>query len=283
VTVNSFAEAKAIIERRRKENPRCSICIASYDKPKLLERTLDSILRQNFACEIIVVDDGSPETETGRICADKQVVYYRIEREPGYRNPSFARNIAYKLAKTDIIIAQSDDVVHESPYLLKGLCELGERECHLASVRNAVFSDSGILMRQDKWYVHSDFNPRPLFFLGSLWRKDLCAIGGNEEWNPPGHEDDLFAVMLSRGPRLNVVYRDELLGFHQNHSRPSLRKCYRESESLFNKRYDECRTAGKWCSGGGPWEYVQGKPVTTIDGLNRESAKQESRNLTANV
>lgn len=65
-------------------------------------------------------------------------------------------------------------------------------------------------------------NRRPLLFLGAVWRKDVYAVGGNdEEFTDPGWEDNWFAECLMRGRGLNPRYVSAE-GFHLNHSRDSI-------------------------------------------------------------
>ena len=81
-----------------------SLCIATFDKPAYLQRTLASIVGQRAGCEleIIVVDDGSPGDETVEVCCGfPSVKYIRIDRDPTFRNPSVARNVAYRAATGD--------------------------------------------------------------------------------------------------------------------------------------------------------------------------------------
>ena len=75
---------------------KCSICIAAYDKPRHLERVLQSVCSQDppFDVETIVVDDGTPGDSVSLVCrAFPEVVYHRIDRAPGYRNPAAARRL----------------------------------------------------------------------------------------------------------------------------------------------------------------------------------------------
>lgn len=234
-----------------------SIVLATHNKPELLNNTMESIVRQSFTGEIIVVDDGStPETKA--VCDEFDLRYFRIERESEYRNPCFARNVGYKHARGDIVIAQSDDVVHNDG-CIKRLCKLRQGEFHLATVYNAKISDSGIRCLSE--YV-SAMNPRPFFFLGSLWRKDLYAIGGNcESYVLPGFDDDFFAEQLTKGLGLEPVIRGDVIGYHQDHKRPRLRKPYQQMSRVFASRVAECEESGNWCAIGGPWEYVQGKSL----------------------
>ena len=82
--MSKFREAaRKLRERRAQRVVECSIVLATYNKPKLLERTLDSILRQRppFRYEVIVVDDGSTDN-TAAIRADAARSKSILERIP---------------------------------------------------------------------------------------------------------------------------------------------------------------------------------------------------------
>lgn len=201
----------------------CSIVIATYNKADILKQTLLSIFSQDAEFEVVVVNDGSDD-HTDEVCSKFPLVYKYLDR-PGYKNPSHARNIGYSLSKNDVIIAQSDDVVHIEKdtiskleeALLPGTFVLGEVWNGTCGV-----SEDGVISDIKKtWlYVGKDYQ-RPFFFLGALYRKDLFAIGGNdEEFVEPGYDDDWFATCLILGLKLKPVYTT-IQGLHQSHSRPS--------------------------------------------------------------
>lgn len=237
-----------------------SVVMATHNKPGPLARTLDSIIRQrpDFNWEVIVVDDGSAGNETETVCKERGVTYFRIDRAGEYRNPGPARNLGYRHAKGEIVIAQSDDVVHEQPDSVRRLAEVKHGEMHFATVQDTRFSDTGIPMKRMQVYV-GPFNRRPFFFLGSIYRKDLYAIGGScNEFNLAGYDDDFMADCLLNGPKLEPVFRSDVVGLHQQHSRPPLREPYAAMKRVYQRRQAECEASGVWCSVGGPWEYKEG-------------------------
>jgi len=245
-----------------------SICIATYDKPLALRKTLDSIVSQDpeFTWELIVVDDGSPTDETTKVCEDfPKVQYHRIDRAPGYRNPAKARNVAYRMAKGEIIIAQSDDVVHRSPNCITALVNaITPGAFVIATVINTkdgcVYSDpkSGGYGDQLKIYT-SPSRQRPLFFLGALYRRDLYAVGGNdEEFEAPSGEDRWFGLCLMNGLGLTPIYSSRILGHHQAHPHcdPAL---VAPSQELIRRKivYAQAnRSRASWTASGGPWLFV---------------------------
>lgn len=234
----------------------CSICLATKDKAEYLDRTLESIRNQvvPFEYEISVADDGSVDN-TKKICDIWGVDKYSYIENNVYRNPSVARNVAYKQADGDIIIAQSDDVMHVDN-AIEVLCNrLHKGEFIIATVHNwdVIKSERKGLYTGMGWQ-------RPFFFLGSLGRKDLYAVGGNdEEFVGLGYDDDWFGDCLTKGLRLRCVYRVDVKGYHQDHPRPlNLADLVQESKQLYKKKVQLAKE-GKilWQSSSGPWEYTK--------------------------
>lgn len=243
---------------------RTSICIATYDRPELLQRTLDSILVQSvpFCYEIIVVDDGSPDQRTRDLCSHLPVRYARIDREPGYRfNPAAARNLAYRLAVGEVIICQSDDVIHGEGTIRKLSEGISPIKFLIATVWNVDQKQQPVGLRgygdrcSNLSLLTGKENPRPLFFLGSVYREDLYAVGGNDE-SLIGREDVFLADCLIRGLGLQPEFLSDVTGYHQDHERPfhtlEVRRAAAES---YKRRVKECIASDVWVSRGGPWFY----------------------------
>jgi glycosyltransferase involved in cell wall biosynthesis len=234
----------------------CSIVIASRNHAALLNNTLASIRSQSppFGYELIVVDDGSTD-ETSEVCGRYDIKYVRLESEC-YRNPCFARNVACRIARGRVLICQSDDVIHRTPDAIERLVmDLHEGEFLIATVYNwDPVTDRFLTPRQ---YTGLE-NQRPFFFLGSVWRKDLYAVGGNdEEFVRPAFDDDWLADCLIHGRGLKPRYLPNVVGYHQNHPRPAnLARLVVSSERLYRQKV-KLAQAGKipYCASSGPWPY----------------------------
>lgn len=245
---------------------KCSICIATYNKPEALQRTLESIIAQAISLEweLIVVDDGSPGNETYKVCSEFRAVRYtRIDREPKYRNPSAARNLAYRQAKGEIIICQSDDVIHYTPDSVERLVSyLLPRSFVLATVINVDSKGNPYRNVAGKGYgdhLQTYVSPqrkRALFFLGALRREDLYAVGGNdEEFTVPSGEDRWFALCLINGRKLKPIYTWDVVGHHQAHTHcdPNI---IQPSQILVQKKTTLARSKRiPWCSSRGSWYF----------------------------
>lgn len=239
-------------------NMKCSICIASHDKSQYLKKTLDSIFCQSvpFSYEVIIVDDGSPGIETAELCKQYPVRYHRIDRDPGFLNQSRARNISYRMASSDIIISQADDVVHASPNCIISLVnKLTTGHFVIAKVLNTDAMGNPICTSGVTEYTGLT-RQKPYFFLGSLYRSDVYKIGGNDEdfMVAPAYEDDWFGDCLTMGLGLSPVYATEIVGHHLDHPRKITEKDVTPSKILYHhKKAMAERGEIPWRSASGPW------------------------------
>lgn len=233
-----------------------SICMSTHNKPDLLRNTLKSIYRQRpgFDFETIVVDDGSIDQRIANVCKDFPVRYHRINRAPGFRNPCVARNVAYKMAQSDIIIAQSDEVLHVSDNTIQYLTE---------ELKPGQFLMANVFCLGKKGNIDGYFvgpkRPVPFFFLGSLWREDLFFVGGNDEEFivAPAWEDLWFGDCLINGRKLTPVFSTDIVGHHQWHEYTSRPENETASKDLYYKK-KALAEQGKiaWQSAAGAWPFI---------------------------
>jgi glycosyltransferase involved in cell wall biosynthesis len=98
-----------------KMNPEISVVIPTYNRSKILQRAINSIISQTFQhWELIVVDDCSTDNTFDIVklftARDKRIQYYKLERNSG---ANAARNFGSKYASSDIIsFLDSDDEMH---------------------------------------------------------------------------------------------------------------------------------------------------------------------------
>jgi len=236
-----------------------SICMATYNKAEYLRESLASIRSQEvaFPFEVVVVDDGSTDN-TYDVCKRYGVdQYIRLESD-GYRNPGIPRNIAYRAAKGEILILQSDDVIHPAGSL-DILCS---RLIEGTFVIIHTFEYDAVLKKLGAPITLSTREvPKPFFFLGSVWRSDVFAVGGNDEdFQVPGAEDNWFADCLIKGQGLMPVYVKDMIALHQTHKRPKqLQAWVRKSRQIYQRKL-RAANAKKipWKSSGGAWDEKRG-------------------------
>jgi glycosyltransferase involved in cell wall biosynthesis len=230
--------------------PVASVCIATHNKAPVLARVLESIFRQGQPIEVIVCDDSSAD-ETPTLSYEYPITYLRINRGPGYRNPAVPRNLAMKAATADILILQSDDVVHIGT-TIEPLLSINPNRFNIATVWN-IDPSNGHVLRQFTGHAH----PLPLFFLGSVWRHHAYAVGGNdEEFVLPGGEDNWFSRCLERHLGLSAEFRADVIGHHQEHARPA--NLHSEIYAVTIPQFHaKCSAAehghGPWTAASGPW------------------------------
>ncbi len=242
---------------------RFSVCLSTFNKAPYLDRTLRSIATQaadgldDGRGEVIVVDDGSTDG-TEAMMDDLSgkwswLRYIRLGEAVGrWRNPCVARNIGYQAARGEVVIAQSDDVMHVGNVLeVLGLRGPADGTFTIATVYNYEVSTGRQLM------VYTGIvYPRKLFFLGSVLRKHIYEIGGNCEdfANGPDAEDDWFGDCLTKGLGLMVIHDPGVIGHHQNHTRTQYRdfveQCKANHALLATKR-----ARGVYVANGGPWPF----------------------------
>ena len=134
---------------------------------------------------------------------------------------------------------QSDDVLHSGYDVISNLASVKKGEVQFATVWNYQRGRSTV-------NFCSPENPRPLFFLGSIWSEDFWAVGGNDEdFTDPGYEDTYLAESLSR--KYNMVFRDDVVGLHQDHPRPkNLSSLLKGSQELYEEKLKNKGWTSSW-------------------------------------
>ncbi len=100
---------------RESNNPKVSVCLTHYNRPKLLRQSVDSLLSQDYPnFEVILVDDGSPSKAAQAALDQLEMVFaergWRIVRlQNGYLGK--ARNSAVEHANGEFFLFMDDDNV----------------------------------------------------------------------------------------------------------------------------------------------------------------------------
>jgi len=221
---------------------RASICIPTFNRESLLRKTLQSIVDQDFPVEIIVVDDGSSDG-TEKLKDEFPIRYYYINR-PYYASPARPLNAAIKLAESEILIIQSAEVVHKSKDNLRLLVEEIERSpsrMAFATVEDRTVKTKGLSPGQ----LTGNGNKRSLFFLGSIRKEHLMAVGGvDEDYIYPARDDYDLSVRLGRKLHLSPIWLDNVVAEHLPHDRlidpkyiSMMQQLYKDKEKLYKDGY----------------------------------------------
>lgn len=238
---------------------KCSIVIATKDKPELLKLTLASIFKQepSFNTEVIVVND-SICSAAFNVCSHygKHIHYYSTGSKR-YGNPAHARNVGYLAAKGEVIISQCDDVIHVSENVVENLVtQLQDGEFLLAKCENWEYAnDEPATYKMD--YCSVNKRSVPYFFCGAVKREDIYAIGGNdEEFTEVCYDDNWFADCLIKGRGLKPRHSTDILTHHVAHGYPkNSHKNEPVSKKLYHDKVVNAKRTGVWQASSGPWPF----------------------------
>jgi len=156
--------------------PDVSVVIPTYNRQRLVQDTIDSVLRQTFTdLELIVVDDGSTD-DTGRILGERYAsrIHYVYQENQG---ESVARNHGIDLAMGRYIaFVDSDDLWH--PDKLKRQIEVLEAlpEVGMISTQAHWINYEGMHLKQ---LPHGHDRKSETIFWSDLVLDNVVAGGGS--------------------------------------------------------------------------------------------------------
>lgn len=225
-----------------------SIVTAYYNRKKLFENTLSSIVSQSpdpsMELEVIAVDDGSDEEERLEDLTEQYpfLKVIRLEKaDKWYFNSCIPFNIGFREAKGDIVILQNPECLHygnvlkytqkhinDSNYIsfscfslgiestdnLHTLLESPEKLQKLMADNNVGYIGDGL----DCWYNHSVINPKGYHFCAAITKKNLYDLGGFDERFARGiaFDDNEFLHRVKlKGLQIEII--DQPIVLHQNH------------------------------------------------------------------
>ena len=165
-----------------------SIIIPCYNHGVMLREALASVeeTRNTNLLEVIIVDDGSSDTETTGILDEVAEADYRLVRQPN-RGVGAARNVGVQLAKGEFILPLDSDNRLREVYLNEGVSLLKNNPGI-----GVVYADLEFFgERSGRWHV-------PNFDLVSLIRTnfiDACALYRKNLWEEVGGYDEQMPRM----------------------------------------------------------------------------------------
>ncbi|MEY8848344.1 glycosyltransferase family 2 protein [Psychroserpens sp. XS_ASV72] len=150
-----------------------SIIIPYYNRPKKLQRAIDSVFEQTFTdYEIIVVDDCSeipPKTIT-----DNRIAYLKNDENKG---PGFSRNYGMSVAKGDyIVFLDTDDYWHKD-FLKQVIAALkNNQEAIMAYANGYYVNESGTAVEEMRLNAQKLNTILPNIFIdGRPWGTAACV------------------------------------------------------------------------------------------------------------
>ena len=182
-------------------NPRVSVVIATYERPELLLRCIDALLRQTLPSplfEVVVVDDGSARTTRERVMTElgqrrlaRRAPTLRFLWLRANRGPAAARNHGILAARGTIIAFTDDDTLPCADWLQRGVAAIAagadavagkvvvplpavptDYERDAAGLESAAFVTANCFVRRDLLSTIGGFDER----FRCAWREDtdLC-------------------------------------------------------------------------------------------------------------
>jgi glycosyltransferase involved in cell wall biosynthesis len=185
-----------------------AVIIPTADRPELLLRAVESVRRQTFPPnKIVVVDNGV--LDCGLIVPDDQVVILRAAPRIG---PGRSRNLGAQHAGTDYIAFLDDDDVWDADYLRHSMSlvvqfsalvvvgRLKRRAANGASDKDYKLFPSHLNDQRSVYYKNPGFGGQNIFLRNDLFLR----LGGFDEKMPASEDRDLAARILQAGETIYV-------------------------------------------------------------------------------
>jgi Glycosyltransferase like family 2 len=206
--------------------PAVSIAIPCWKRPEFLERTLASIAAQKYPgpVELIVVEDdydGGKIHGIASLYGAKYLSRPRTEAYPLFQSVSKLWNMCLHACSHDIIILQTDDIIHESPNTIDRLV------WHLVNNPKCVATPLIRSLHEDgtfhEWFNHPPIPPHGGRISGTgphtMWKEDFLRIGGYEEmFYGYGYDDNYMQYLVQRNG-LKFDYVEDVMCSHPFHTR----------------------------------------------------------------
>jgi glycosyltransferase involved in cell wall biosynthesis len=203
--------------------PSVTISFPCWNRGRELRVTLESIKRQNYPVELVVVEDGD-DGLTEALAAEYGAKYIRRERTESYpifQNIASLWNLCMKHSTGDILILQTAEVLHESENVIAELVARVEGKPKVLAT--PLIKDLAPDGSFAGWYNHPTEGSRPGWISGAgphAFRKsEMAEIGGYEEefYGYGGEDNYLFYLLRKNG--WSIEYVESAVCAHQWHER----------------------------------------------------------------
>jgi glycosyltransferase involved in cell wall biosynthesis len=165
-----------------------SIVIPHYNQGRFLQETLRSIEKSRTAAlrEVIIVDDGSSDSEALKVLDALDGSWYTLLRQPN-RGLGAARNAGIRLAQGELILPVDSDNRVRKPYFTDGPAMFaGDERVGIVYGDAEYFGD-----RAGRWHV-PEFNFVRLVAQNFI---DACALFRKRLWEDVGGYDEHMPYM----------------------------------------------------------------------------------------
>jgi glycosyltransferase involved in cell wall biosynthesis len=226
---NQVSHALTLGPRVWAESPRVSVIIPAYNIATFIGETLQSVFAQTFAdYEVIVINDGSPDTEEFERVLEpyrERIRYLKQEN----RGASVARNAGLRAARGEFVAFLDGDDLWAPNYLEEQLEFAGEHGCDLVCADAMIFgcsADAGrtyfeAVMKTapatgDVTFLDLVSGERSLITSGVVVRRQLIFdIGLFDETLRNAQDFDLWLRLAKGGARLS--YQRRVLLHYRSH------------------------------------------------------------------
>jgi GT2 family glycosyltransferase len=207
-----------------------SVIIPTYNRRKVLERTLPTVFAQDFPgdqYEVIVVVDGARDGTAEMLRGFKPACTLRVIEQPLNRGQAEAKNIGIQAAQGEFILFLDDDVICDPSLLAKHLEEHSAAENLIVFGPVLVHHDSPPTLATDSIRVWTDNYLKDLErarepqFPHQLWICSNCSVprmlllrcGGFDTTLRKTHDDADLAIRLWKmGSRFR--YQPEAIAYY---------------------------------------------------------------------
>ena len=194
-----------------------SVIIPTYNREKLIKRSIESVLNQTYQdIEIIIVDDASTDNTKKEIdkINDNRIKYYKLKKNQG---ACHARNYGIKKASGKYIAFQDSDDVFEKEKLEKQLSNLKKNNSDLDFCKISINCDDIQVIvpseKQEKQIYNNKIldelcNGNFISTQAILVKKDCIKKYLFDEKMPRLQDFDLLFRMT---PHIKISYTNEIL------------------------------------------------------------------------
>ena len=230
-TVHSFPVTD---DGEQANSVRLAVVVPCFNDGETIEEAIDSVLDSSQAeCELIVVDDGSTDSETMRVFDRLEQKGVRVFHQPN-KGPSAARMAGvHETTAPYLFFLDADDVL--APGALSTLVGVldAEPEAVAAWGDARTFGETTVRFRKneslDPWLL-SYVNVLPS--AAAFRRTELLEVGGYAAKIVPGHEDwDLWMALAERGYR--GIHVPEVVGYYRVHGARRWRSVTQKRDAIF--------------------------------------------------
>ncbi len=205
--------------------PSVSIVLTAFNRYKQLQKTLESIIIQEYRpeVEVIVVEHGN-DGQTKWIAERAGAKYIQVPREPfpAFQNPARIHNIGIRAAQNEVVILQGAEVRYTGKDdIVKLVSPIVDDSTLVTTPVVACMNEKNEFY---EWYMHPTEGRRTgwiVNFCLAMRRDLLLKINGFDEgFISYGYEDDAFIYCLRKNGA-HFEYIKEVLAQHQWHDRSS--------------------------------------------------------------